>query len=98
MHGTESRFVIGPSDILFGGVYVNTFQPGNFTGCGSEGVNASILCTACSDNIPCRQIDMNSGTKKADSVMFSFPKHMLGKLRAFFVNASRDNNYPTPTN
>ena len=39
MHTTESRFVAGQSAILFGGVYVCTFQPGNFTGCGSEGVN-----------------------------------------------------------
>ena len=34
----ESRLVTGPSDILFAGMYVYTFQPGNFTGCGSEGV------------------------------------------------------------
>ena len=39
MHSIESRFVIGPSSVLFGGVYVCTFQPENFTGCGSEGVN-----------------------------------------------------------
>ena len=39
MHSIKSRFVIGPSDILFAGVYVSVFQPGNFTGCGSEGVN-----------------------------------------------------------
>ena len=38
MHNTESRFVIGPSDILFAGVYVCTFQPGKFTGWGSRGV------------------------------------------------------------
>ena len=38
MRTIESRFVTGPSDILFGGVYVCTFpQPGIFTGCGSEG-------------------------------------------------------------
>ena len=29
MHNIESRFVIGPSNILFEGVYVCTFQPGN---------------------------------------------------------------------
>ena len=28
----------GPSSILFAGVHVSTFQPGNFTGWGSEGV------------------------------------------------------------
>ena len=39
MHSTESRFVIRPSNILFGGVYVCMFTPGNFTGWGSEGVN-----------------------------------------------------------
>ena len=41
MHSTESRFVIGSSNILFGGVYVCNFQPGNFTGWGREGINAS---------------------------------------------------------
>ena len=42
MYSTESRFVIGPSDILFGVVYVCTFQPGNFTGWSSEGVKRRI--------------------------------------------------------
>ena len=37
-HSTESGFVVGPSSIQFRGVYVCTFHPGNFTGCGSEGV------------------------------------------------------------
>ena len=40
MHSIESRFVTGPSNILFAGVYVCTFLPGNFTCWGSEGVNA----------------------------------------------------------
>ena len=31
MHIVESRFVIGPSNILFGDVYECTFQPGNCT-------------------------------------------------------------------
>ena len=39
MHNTECRCAIEPSDILFAGVYVCTFQPGNFTGCGSERVD-----------------------------------------------------------
>ena len=39
MPSTESEFFIGPLSILVAGVYVCTFQPGNFTGCGSEGVN-----------------------------------------------------------
>ena len=30
MHSIESRFVIGPSNILFGGVYVCTFDLGDF--------------------------------------------------------------------
>ena len=38
MHSVGSRFVIGPSNILSAGMYVFTFQPGNFTGFGSEGV------------------------------------------------------------
>ena len=35
MHSIKSRFVIGPSNVLFA---VCAFQPGNFTGRGSEGV------------------------------------------------------------
>ena len=35
---TESRLVIGPSTILFDGMYACTFQHGNFTRWGSEGV------------------------------------------------------------
>ena len=38
MHSIGSSFVTVPSYILFGGVYVCIFEPGNFTGCGSEGV------------------------------------------------------------
>ena len=38
MHSIKSRFVIGPSNVLFVGMYMSTFQPGNFTGCGSKGV------------------------------------------------------------
>ena len=38
IHGTESRFVIGSSNMLFGGVYVCNIQPGNFIGYDSEGV------------------------------------------------------------
>ena len=36
MRSIESRFVIRLSHVL----YVCTFQPGNFTSCGSEGVNS----------------------------------------------------------
>ena len=39
MHSFESKFVTGPSNILFAGVYVCAFQSGKFTGRGSEGVN-----------------------------------------------------------
>ena len=42
MHSVESRFVIGPSNILFGSVYVCTFQPGNYTGWGSEEVKRGL--------------------------------------------------------
>ena len=41
MHSTESRFALGPSNILFLGVYGCAFQHENFTGWGSEGVNGS---------------------------------------------------------
>ena len=37
-HSIESGFVIGPSNILFAAVYACTFQPGNVTDWGSEGV------------------------------------------------------------
>ena len=46
MHSVRRRFVAGPSNILFAGVYVYTFQPGNFTGWGSEGVKVVELTTA----------------------------------------------------
>ena len=44
MHSVESRFVIGPSNNTVwrgggGGGGGGTFQPGNCTSCGSEGVN-----------------------------------------------------------
>ena len=45
-----SRFLIIPSNILFTSVYMCTFQPGNFTGWGSEGVNVKtvwIHCVCC---------------------------------------------------
>ena len=29
MHSIESRVVIGPSNMLFAGVYMSTFEPGN---------------------------------------------------------------------
>ena len=38
IHSIESGVVIGPSSILFGGVYVGIFQPGNCTGWSSDGV------------------------------------------------------------
>ena len=41
-HSVESRFVIGLSNVLFAGVYVYTFQPGNFTGWGSEGITTFV--------------------------------------------------------
>ena len=38
MHNAEGRFAIGPSNILFSGVYLGTLYPGKFTGLGSDGV------------------------------------------------------------
>ena len=38
IHGIQSRFAIGPSNILFAGVHLCTIQPGNFTGWGRDGV------------------------------------------------------------
>ena len=39
MDSIDSRFATGPSNIPFSGAYGCIFQPGNFTGWGSEGVN-----------------------------------------------------------
>ena len=41
------RFVVGSSNMLFAGVYVCTFQPGNFTGWESEGVKGISLLKLC---------------------------------------------------
>ena len=43
MLNTESRFVIGPSNILSGGMRACTFKPRIFTGTGSEGVNNNVM-------------------------------------------------------
>ena len=43
-HSTESRFVTGPSNVLFAGAYVSTFQPGNVSSWGSEGVSSGANC------------------------------------------------------
>ena len=43
MHSVGSRVVIGPSNLLFGGPYVWTFQPENGTGWGTEGVKGYAL-------------------------------------------------------
>ena len=43
MHITERRLVVVPSNILFAGVYVCTFQPENLTGRGIEGVKLFFL-------------------------------------------------------
>ena len=42
-YSIESRFVIGPSDILFAGMHVCTFQPANFTGWRIEGVKMALM-------------------------------------------------------
>ena len=44
MHSIKSISVTGPSKILCSGVYVCTFHPENFTGCGSEGVKMPKEC------------------------------------------------------
>ena len=41
MHSAESGYVTEPSNVLSAGAYVCSFQPGNFTGWGSEGVKVS---------------------------------------------------------
>ena len=39
IHSTQRRFVTGPLNVLFSGVYVSTFQPGSFTGWVVKGLN-----------------------------------------------------------
>ena len=41
IHSIETRFVIGLEILLYAGVHMCTFQPGSFTGWGSEGINCS---------------------------------------------------------
>ena len=42
-HNIENKLVIGPENIPFEGVRDCTFQPGNCTGWGSEGVNVALV-------------------------------------------------------
>ena len=58
MHSVESRFIIGPSTILFGGVHVRIFQPGNFTG--REGVNTLLLARISSGDASVSQLKFPS--------------------------------------
>ena len=45
MHSIESRLVVEPSNILFAGVHVGTFEPGHFKGWGSEWVRYFTTCS-----------------------------------------------------
>ena len=45
MHSIESRLAVEPSNILFAGVYVGTFEPGNFKVWGSERIRYSTTCS-----------------------------------------------------
>ena len=53
MNSIESRLVIGRSNILFAVVSVYTFQPGNFTDWGSDGVN--VKCVGFNINFECEK-------------------------------------------
>ena len=46
MYSIESRFVVGPSNILVACMYVCTSQPGNFTGWGGKGFDVCVACTS----------------------------------------------------
>ena len=75
MHSIEIRFVIGPSDVLFGDVGVCTFQPRNFTGQGSEGVK--------------KIKNNNNKTKNKSSYLRSFDSFLpqiLAKLISLWVH------------
>ena len=43
MHSIRSRFIIRLGNILLAATHVCTSQPGNFTGCGSEGIKNSFF-------------------------------------------------------
>ena len=47
MDGIESRFVIGPSNIQSGGVYVCTFQPGNLQAVAVKVLKLALFLTTC---------------------------------------------------
>ena len=63
MHSIESRFVIRSSNIPFAGVYVCTFQPGNFTGCDSKGVKLGV-----SENITLQNVAWIEPQSKTSSI------------------------------
>ena len=56
--GFKSKFVIGPSNILFAGVYVCTFDSGNLTRLGSKGVKAK--------RVNCTHSELLSGSNACD--------------------------------
>ena len=74
MHSIESRFVIGPSNRLLGGVQVCIFQPENLTGWGSEGYNGSEPPRFG----PAGKVRLVNGRRRFDSTLrlsFLFQKH-----------------------
>ena len=75
------RFVTGPSDILFTGVYVCTSQPGHFTGWGSERVNPKQRPTAVIRSF--RAISLKAG--KYCYMIISLCSYPLSQLRREFT-------------
>ena len=85
MHSIKSRLVIGPSNILFGGMYVRTFQPGNFTGEGSEGVNINGSLWSC---YMC-YTQQDPETEKSDqSTLLSFMYYTAGRKLEWLMSLS----------
>ena len=72
MYCTESRFVIGLSNIPFAGAYVCTFQHGNFTVWGGEGVKkTAAYALMCAGMCVCACACVFSGTvKRIDHTAF----------------------------
>ena len=80
----ESRFVIGPSKILFAGVYMCAFQLGNVTGFGSEGASKLQLLASV--------MNCHQGAAEEDLNFFLHSIHLQvlhvgqeGSIRSFIV-------------
>ena len=87
---------MGPSSILFGSVYrcVCTFQPGNFTGCGSDPVvHVRVRLTmetpklpACTKSVSLQNVEVGHYTEEEDENICSISIRFRACLRLCFVS------------